>query len=328
MKLVSVVVPVYNVEAYLEKCIDSLIHQDYENVEIILVDDGSTDNSGEICDKYSEQYSNVITIHQKNMGLSGARNTGTANANGEYIAYIDSDDWVSDDYVSYQIALSEKYNADIVVISDISVWSDGDACVPQTINEKIECFDAEKALEQMCYGHRFGPSACKMFRAELVKRNLFPLGVLYEDLAVMFKIIGECTNLVYSNLPKYFYRRRASSIINQDFNDRHLIILEHTKKLRNYINEHFPSVLDAAMFESAYVITQLMPLVINSNSADIYKKLRTEMKSYYKSVIKNMNVSNKYKIRCFSIVHGWWLTKIEYKFESLLKKKTGKTMAD
>ena len=126
MDKVSVIVPVYNVKKYLKQCVISILNQDYSNLELILVDDGSTDGSGDICDIFKDEFPSILVIHQENQGLSAARNTGTKAATGYYISYIDSDDWVTPDYISYQIKLAKKYNADIVVTRQQSVWDGKD----------------------------------------------------------------------------------------------------------------------------------------------------------------------------------------------------------
>ena len=109
--LISVIVPVYNVEKYIKKCLDSIIYQTYKNIEIILVDDGSTDNSGIICDVYKERDKRIKVIHKKNNGVSAARNTGIENANGKWISFVDSDDWIDKNY--FEILISKIYNNDI-----------------------------------------------------------------------------------------------------------------------------------------------------------------------------------------------------------------------
>ena len=325
MLLVSVVVPVYNVEKYLDKCVLSLLNQDYSNLEIILVDDGSTDNSGKVCDSYSNKNKQIRTIHQKNIGLSGARNTGTSYANGEYIAYIDSDDWVSSDYISHQVELAQKHNADIVAVKQLSVWTEEEPDQSKT-QEFVEVFSSSDAVEEMCYGYKFGASACKLIKIDIAKKYPFPVGFLYEDLAVMYKMIAESNCVVYSNIGRYFYRRRATSIINQSFNTKHLCILDHTRELRCFIKDNYPDIFDAAIYKSAYVITQIMPMVASANEKKVYLDLKHEMHEYCRNVIRNKRVKLKYKIRCISINSSFIMTKLEIKTESVLKRILGKNI--
>ena len=123
-ELISVIIPVYNVEKYLRECIDSVLNQSYQNLEIILVDDGSTDSSGEICDEYEKQDIRIRVIHQKNQGLSGARNTGFQNANGEYVYFLDSDDWIVPEAIKCLVKRAEEESADVVFFEAFS-FEDG-----------------------------------------------------------------------------------------------------------------------------------------------------------------------------------------------------------
>ena len=123
--LISLVIPVYNVEKYLDKCMESVLAQTYDNYEVILVDDGSTDNSGKMCDEYAERDSRVTVYHQKNSGVSVARNVGIENAKGEFISFIDSDDWVDESYLEKLVNAQIKYNADLTICEYTNVYADG-----------------------------------------------------------------------------------------------------------------------------------------------------------------------------------------------------------
>ncbi len=144
---VSVIVPVYNVKQYIDQCLDSLLHQDYADYEVILVDDGSTDGSGTICDAVAGTNDNVKVIHQENQGLSAARNSGTAVATGEYVAYVDSDDWVAENYISYQMKLALAYDADIVTVRQQSMWNGSKLGPTDYSIEKVERFNTSEAME-------------------------------------------------------------------------------------------------------------------------------------------------------------------------------------
>ena len=147
--LISVIVPVYNTEKYLERCVKSLIQQTYRNIEIILVNDGSMDKSFEICKKLQEKYKNIILINKKNGGLSSARNAGIEVANGEYIAFLDSDDWVTQDCYEYMLNLAVTNNAEIADIMVSQVKSKDDNVL--STDEKIEVFSGRKILEHYLY---------------------------------------------------------------------------------------------------------------------------------------------------------------------------------
>lgn len=216
MDKVSVIVPVYNVKKYLKQCVISILNQDYSNLELILVDDGATDGSGDICDIFKDEFPSILVIHQENQGLSAARNTGTKAATGYYISYIDSDDWVTPDYISYQIKLAKKYNADIVVTRQQSVWDGKDPHPVNYSEEEIKVYTKTEALETILYGYKIQMSACKLFKANIVSKYPFPVGTLYEDLGMMYKVFSDAEVIVHSNLPMYNYGegQEALSMIN------------------------------------------------------------------------------------------------------------------
>lgn len=223
MPNLSIIVPVYNVEKYLERCIKSILNQDYRDYELILVDDGSLDNSGPICDKYSKLDSRIITIHKKNGGLSSARNIGIRISKGEYIAFVDSDDWITKDMYSYMINLSKKYNADIVSVS---------YCLATQYHEKttqgerykggIKVFSREQALlHYLSIGMNKRVSdftACnKLYKQALFENYRFPEGKLYEDTATNFEIIKKVNTYVRSEKICYFYFQCGTSIVKSGF---------------------------------------------------------------------------------------------------------------
>ena len=176
-KLVSIIVPVYNVEKYLPKCVDSLINQTYKNVEIILVDDGSTDQSGNICDTYLEKDNRIVVLHKKNGGLSDARNFGIEHAKGDYYSFVDSDDYLKEQTIEYLVDAAENNDCQISVCNMIRFYDDGTndvfykPCNNQVILENNDRF---QTLSQ--------PSVCnKLFKKELFDGVKFPYRKYYED---------------------------------------------------------------------------------------------------------------------------------------------------
>ncbi len=318
--LVSIVVPVYNVKPYLYQCINSIIKQDYTNLEIIIVDDGSTDGCAAICDEYAAKDDRIQVVHKTNGGLSSARNAGTKIAKGKYIAFIDSDDWVSEDYISHQIRLANQYKADIIVMGHCSIWEGGEAPKIDYSNEKISEYSKIEALEAILYGFKMQVSACKMFKTELIKRYPFPVGALYEDLGMMYKVFGDAEIVVQSNLPMYYYRRRNGSIINEKFDSRHLVIIDHAQKQYDYIKDNYPQLLKAASYRCAYVVTELSPKVLNVNDKATFMKIRKVLIQHKKDILFNHKVQSKCKIRAFAILCGYTPAKIETKTEKIIKR--------
>ena len=216
-QLISIVVPIYNVEKYLDDCIKSIIGQTYKNIEIILVDDGSTDRSGEVCENYAKYDKRIKVIHKENGGLSDARNEGLKIANGQYITFIDSDDYVNEEFVEILYKSIKKYNADISIcnydlieekstyrkenkknIKDITQL-DNKECLKRT-------YSNEKGMEFLAWA--------KLYNKDLFVKNciIYPKGKIHEDTYTTYKLIYYSKNIVYNDVSLYYYRKRNGSI--------------------------------------------------------------------------------------------------------------------
>ena len=211
--LISLIVPCYNVEQYLPKCIDSILCQTYENLEIWLVDDGSPDNCGWICDEYANKDDRIKVIHKENGGLSEARNVAIDKAAGEWITFVDSDDYIADDYVETLYKLVEKYNCDLAVAP---LYSFKERKRPKCCNNMVfeKKMNPQCAVEQMFYQGLFDTSACaKLYNRRLFETGIrYPKGFLFEDLATTYLLIFESKSVAFTNKIIYFYLLRSSSI--------------------------------------------------------------------------------------------------------------------
>ena len=217
--LISIIVPVYNVEKYLSKCLDSIINQTYKNLEIILIDDGSTDKSGEICDKYKNEDKRIIVIHQLNGGVSAARNTGIGVAKGRYILFIDSDDWIEKDYVS---SLFTYAGNDIIVCCGYKRIFD-DKIIEHSVKKldelnKVEFLnllqDYELKKHKDFYINPIGNYLWnKLFPSKVFKEIKFPNGKVYEDVFVGFKIYNKINKFIVIPYCGYNYMSRINSIV-------------------------------------------------------------------------------------------------------------------
>ena len=217
--LITVVVPVYNVEKYIKKCIDSIINQTYKNIEIILVNDGSTDNSGKICNDYAKKDCRIKVIHKENGGLSDARNFGIENTTGKYITFVDSDDYIEIDYVEYLYNLVVKNKVDISICS---MFIDS---TKKHINQgkkfKDNIFDTKKCYEYMLLEKGFTISApAKLYLSELFRDIKYPTGMLCEDNGTTYKLIAKCDRIAYGCQSKYHYVAREDSIMRSTFNPK------------------------------------------------------------------------------------------------------------
>jgi len=236
--LISAIVPIYNVEAYLRECVDSILHQTYSNLEIVLVDDGSPDKCPEICDEYAKKDNRVKVIHQKNGGLAKARNVGLNNATGEYITFIDSDDFVSKRYIEFLYRGAHENDADIS-IATFSSFSNKH--VPKLsidyINFKVlsksDCFERYTSMKTNV-AMPLITAWNKLYKKELFLGIVYPEGKLYEDAFTTYKLFDKAKKIIYSPMKLYCYRRNPQSILGESFREKHLEMIDAFKEGSKY----------------------------------------------------------------------------------------------
>lgn len=219
--MITVIVPVYNVEKYLSKCIESIINQTYSDLEIILIDDGSTDRSGEICDEYQKKDNRIKVIHKKNGGLSDARNWGLNIATGKYIAFLDSDDWIDKDLYKQLYNLINKYNSDIAICNFKNAYSED---IELIYSDKEEVYSNVQALEKI-YSEQYLQMIVawnKLYRAEIIKDKRYPVGKIHEDEFLTPILLERANKIVYTNSELIYYRQTPNSIMNSKFNIKRL----------------------------------------------------------------------------------------------------------
>ena len=213
--LISVIIPVYNVEKYLRKCIESVVGQTYKNLEIILVDDGSTDNSSKICDDFAAKDDRIVIIHQPNAGLSSARNLGLDIMKGDYVSFVDSDDWIEKDMFATLLTILKEEDADIAICS--YYWVVEDRCFPIDDSGKKVIYNRENALRELFRDKVIRNYVCdKFYKREVFEGIRFPVGRFYEDIAIIYKLFDKIDKLVSVGIPKYYYRIHDDSIVAKE----------------------------------------------------------------------------------------------------------------
>ncbi|MBQ3415456.1 MAG: glycosyltransferase family 2 protein [Clostridia bacterium] len=211
-ELISIIVPVYNVEEYIEKCVESIINQTYKNIEIILVDDGATDNSGKICDELGKRDSRIKIIHKANGGLSDARNAGLKIAKGEYIGFVDSDDYIAKDMFETLYNLNKKYNSEISIVSFYEIYKGKVIGVRDSKN--LEELTKIEAIRELLIDTNIQSYAWnKLFKKELFDGLEFPTNKNFEDIATTLLLFEKANKVVLLEDPKYYYVRRDNSIV-------------------------------------------------------------------------------------------------------------------
>jgi len=218
MKKISIIVPVYQTEIYLEKCIKSIQNQTYHHLEIILIDDGSTDNSGKLCEKFALEDPRIKVIHKENEGLSATRNLGIEMSTGDYITFVDSDDWISEDYCQTLVDAIEKTNSDVSVIK-FALVVEKNAVITNVSPERTKVengsivFEGEEIIKELLTRKILESYVCgKLFKASLVKNNQFVVGVTYEDNIFSYDTLESAEKVVYVDKECYFYLKHKGTI--------------------------------------------------------------------------------------------------------------------
>lgn len=294
--LISVIIPVYNVQQYLERCIKSVIEQSYNNLEIILVDDGSTDNCGKICDDYSNKDIRIKVIHQENGGVSKARNTGLDNAKGKYISFIDSDDFVHKDYILNMYTNLCKNNADIATCSYQSFYEESDIC-DNIIFEEGQVYNNEEALRLMLYQIGTTTSAWgKIYDKKLFEKVRYPVIETGEDLATIYKLFMKAKTITFSTNKLYYYLQRRESVMHSKFSIKRMKALEFAKTMVGDIVLEMPNIEEPAknrLFMEAIFIIIKIP---RKKYKEEQKKLFNVIKQNRRIVLKDKNSKKGYRV--------------------------------
>lgn len=247
--LISVIVPIYNVEKYLARCVDSIVNQTYKNLEIILVDDGSPDRCPQMCDDYAEKDSRIKVVHKKNGGLSDARNAGMAVATGKYISFIDSDDYVSDDFFECLLDVMNKENSDIVECSVVKFYEDN-RFDEFSDDLSVKTYDTQDAMSALIAENPFHQHVWnKLYKIELVKDIPYAVGKLNEDEFWTYQVFGRANKVARLNKTMYYYFQRNSSIMGVGYNIRRLDALEGKANRQKYIENNFPDLSTQAKID-------------------------------------------------------------------------------
>ena len=299
--LISIIVPVYNVEKYLNRCIDSIINQTYKNIEIILVDDGSTDDSGKICDEYLIKEPRVKVLHKSNGGLSSARNAGIDICKGRYIGFVDSDDWIES--TMYEILYKKMiyFDADII---DCGYWKEY-VNISSKISSDKEIVYCGKNLVEACYLSKVSKPEvwCKLYKRYIFDSVKFPLNKYYEDAFIFIPTLTLIKKIVIIPSCLYHYRQRKSAITKNIFNDKHLDVIELHENEYQYIKKHMPNCIEQNRVYKILGIKELLFKLLNANKKiGSVKNLQEEIKKNFFFILKTNKLKFKEKISLILII--------------------------
>lgn len=308
---VSVIIPVYNVEKYLRRCLDSVVNQTYKDIEVILVNDGSPDNSKEICEEYVAKYSNIQLINQKNAGLGAARNTGLQYITGNAVTFVDSDDWLELDAIEYYVASMKKSDADIVVTQMIrkKEYFSNEGTNGTTIKEEVLNQEQFAKKYFKIDGNNIEYYACaKLYKREIAREVKYPVGLFAEDVPAAFGYIIRSQKIFYSTKVTYNYFFNDNSLTakftDKDFDLEKIwdLVVEEAKV---YGNEDY--ILYAKVNRYRIDFNLLCRIALSENKSDIEKYsqeivvLLGKVKENKKILLKYLSFSRKVIFRLFIV---------------------------
>ena len=299
--LISVIVPVYNIENYIKRCIDSIISQTYRNLEIFLVDDGSKDKSGQICDEYASRDVRITVIHKENGGLSDARNAAIDVAHGEWITFVDGDDFLTNTAIESMYHVVEMFGVQIVCCLHKLVYEGKHSDFDEAYDENnISVYSQEKALEKMLRQSEIIFSAwAKLYSAKLFCNIRYPKGELYEDLATTYKLFAEVKNVALIRIEGYGYVVRSGSIQQSKFSKGKMVQLRFAEEQKEFLDKQFPELENATTECLVSVCFHILFAIMGSNEFEAEKKkVKKIIRENRKKLLFSKRTSKKARFGC------------------------------
>lgn len=306
--LISIIVPIYNVDAYLKRCVDSILNQTYRNLEIILVDDGSTDNCGIICDNYAKIDHRIKVIHQKNGGLSAARNTGLSVCRGMYVGFVDSDDFIHPDMYNRLYQDIKRYNVKLA-------FCQTEKCVPSyalslensDISKPTVCKDKDYVIQRSMIENIWWSANTKLYLRSLFCDTHYPVGKTNEDYPVTISIYDKCKFIAVNYNALYYYCIRENSICTSPLNIRKFDQIGNALEVLHYMQHYHPNWEAAAEFVFLTTLLKLLGDVFDDNNKQFEEQKRYILlliKKHILSALKNKHLLRKQKLMLlFAYVH-------------------------
>ena len=314
MELISVIVPVYNVESYVAECIESIQNQTYMNLEIILVDDGSKDMSGDICDQYAAYDERIKVIHQENGGLSAARNTGIEAANGDYISFVDSDDYIGLTLFEDMLQLLKEYDLDII---EFTAFRDKSGDIIEGCNDgQLEIYSKEDAL-RLAMHDCFVAAWSKLYKRSAIGDVRFPVGRKFEDTATSYLYVANANRVGHINRCYYYYRLNPNSITQTSRWD---FVLGYEERLQYAIDHQLSYIDDCNSLLMKAVLSCLTAYYAKPTGNQVYYDKCKKMIETYRNDASYKLLNSKYKLFLWSFGRADWIHKIGARLSYLAKQ--------
>ena len=309
--LISVIVPIYKVEDLLSRCVDALLTQTYENLEIILVDDGSPDRCGEICEDYARKDSRVVVIHKENGGLSSARNAGIDIARGEYLGFVDSDDWVAPETYEWLLGMALEENVKLVCAGrwDYSSWT-GEKTLG-LCPQKREVISGEELAKRIFTWDNVDSAAWdKLYHRSLFREIRYPHGKINEDLPTTYRIALDAGRVGMLDKPVYYYYHRDGSITTASFSPKAFQASAHTAQVLEHISREYPQLVSFARYfhvRQLGYLCQIMELdgkETMTKYQDVYREKRSQLRKLLPFILKSNLPTRQQKLTWLTISMG------------------------
>lgn len=300
---VSLVIPVYNGAPYIEETLESVMAQTYSNLEILIVDDGSTDYTSVICQKYTSKDKRVKYLYKENGGQSSARNLGVKLAEGDWIAFLDSDDLCSPFYIEYLVRVQSETGADLVIT--------GIEDSPNYRMEKLTCdkstystLSVEATLTEMYYDNYGISPLGKLYSKALLLRHPYPIGKIHEDTDTTYKLVASSTRIAFSKEKTVYIKGQPNSTTRQSYRENMLYYFDAMQHNRDFILERYSDkeLIDALNYKTVIGGMWIVNKLLEVDKYDYINSLRSEYRKYYKSILFNKRVTIKEKIKYLSFI--------------------------
>lgn len=304
-KLVSIIVPIYNAEVYLKCCIESLLHQTYRNIEIILVNDGSTDNSMKICLEYKGIDPRIVVLDKSNGGLSDARNCGIDISKGDYLLFVDSDDFIHPQMTEGLVNVSESFGADISICRFSKIAYGEKITYPiyktEDITGTAKVYTKEQAINELFDGSNylaFTVAWNKLYKKDIFKQIRYPYGRIHEDEAVAYKLFLQANRIVFTDTVLYYYVQREGSIMGAPFTEKRFdFVTAYRERMEYMIANRMFEEKAVKLYFWKYVDMLSVYKETSKYNKDIYRKHRKQLKTDYRKYRCFLHV--KERIKCF-----------------------------
>ena len=302
---ISIIVPVYDVEKYLKKCVDSILNQTFKDFELILVDDGSPDNSGAICDQYAEKDSRVRVIHKENGGLSDARNAGIEVARGKYLGFVDSDDFVNEDMYKQLYTSIIENNADLSICGIFDLY-EGKTPIKKT--EKKLLLNRNEAMIMIFHGNEISVHAYnKLYKKEIFESLRYPVGKYHEDSYIIVNVLDRCKKIAINTKQMYYYYHRDGSITGQKFSNKQLEYIDAWEKNELLVKGRSQKLDEAAHQRVCFANFLMLDKIIASKQDKVVpatQNIVKYLKSNYLFIMKNSIFAKKRKVSMSLLMIG------------------------